>query len=115
MQGIEILNRTPVMVEPKAYGFGLVLLVIALFVFLVLTAICFAEDYVVLGVFCAVVFASSFVGLLLYSNYRVESPDGRYRYEVTIDESVPLKDIYENYNIIEQDGKKWILEDKEEK
>ena len=113
MKGIEILNKTPVMVEPKAYGFGLILLVIALFVFLVLTAICFSEDCVVLGVFCAAALASSFVGLLLYSNYRVESPDGRYRYEVTINENVSIQDIYEKYNIIEQDGKKWILEDKE--
>lgn len=43
----------------------------------------------------------------------IEQPTGRYRYEVTINKDVSIQEVYEKYNVIEKDGKKWILEDKE--
>ena len=41
-------------------------------------------------------------------------PTGRYQYEVTIDKSVSVTELYEKYDIIEQRGDIWVLEDKEE-
>ena len=40
-------------------------------------------------------------------------PTERTRYEVTIDDSVSMKDVYKKYEVIEQKGEIWILEDKE--
>ena len=37
---------------------------------------------------------------------------GEYRYECTIDDSVPYNKVVENYKIIEQRGDIWVLEDK---
>lgn len=37
---------------------------------------------------------------------------GEYRYECIIDDSVPYNEVIENYNIIEQRGNIWVLEDK---
>lgn len=36
----------------------------------------------------------------------------RNQYECIIDDSVSINEIYENYNVIEQRGKIWVLEDK---
>lgn len=40
---------------------------------------------------------------------------GRYRYEVTIDDTVSFNELQEKYDVIEQNGKIWTLEDKEVK
>lgn len=37
---------------------------------------------------------------------------GEYQYECIIDDSVPYNKVVENYNIIEQRGDIWVLEDK---
>ena len=42
-----------------------------------------------------------------------QTETGRYRYEVTIDDSVSFLDICEKYEIVEQNGRIWTLEDKE--
>lgn len=49
-----------------------------------------------------------FTGLILESTIKT----GEYRYECTIDDSVFYNDIVENYEIIEQRGDIWVLEDK---
>ena len=38
---------------------------------------------------------------------------GRYRYECLIDETVSMTEVYERYEVIEQRGDIWVLEDKE--
>lgn len=37
---------------------------------------------------------------------------GRYTYHVTIDESVDFKELYSRYDIVDQEGEIYILEDK---
>ena len=37
---------------------------------------------------------------------------GEYQYECIIDDSVPYNEIVENYNIVEQRGDIWVLEEK---
>lgn len=39
--------------------------------------------------------------------------EDRLRYECTIDESVSMTEVYERYEIVEQRGDIWVLEDKE--
>lgn len=42
-----------------------------------------------------------------------EVPTGRYRYECTIDEDTSFAEVCEKYDVVEQKGDIWILEDKE--
>ena len=43
----------------------------------------------------------------------VKTETGRYEYKVLIEDGVEMKEFYERYNVIEQDGEIWIIEDKE--
>ena len=45
---------------------------------------------------------------------KMTHPTGRYRYECLINEGTSIVEIYNRYNIVEQRGDIWILEDKEE-
>ena len=113
MEGIEILNKTPVMVRPDWLAEGVIVSFVLFIVFLALTGVCLSNDLTMLGLFCAILTFICWIFLLVSDEIKVESTDGRYRYEVTIDKSVSLQDIYERYDVIEQDGKKWVVEDKE--
>jgi hypothetical protein len=113
MQGIEILNKTPVLVQPDWAVGGAILSIVFFIAFMVLTFIFGEDGYGVLAILFAILSCITFILALICCDIEVKSTDGRYRYEAIIDESVSLQDIYERYNVIEQEGKKWILEDKE--
>lgn len=56
------------------------------------------------------------IGIIVYVvslRFPVEVESGRYQYKATIEKSVSFNEVYEKYNVIEQDGNLWILEDKE--
>ena len=55
----------------------------------------------------------SLTSTLIIQSYA--KPTGRYKYKVTIDKSVSMIEVYEKYNVIEQDGKIWTIEDKKNK
>ena len=44
--------------------------------------------------------------------FNITFKTGEYQYECIIDDSVPYNEVIENYNIIEQRGDIWVLEDK---
>ena len=56
------------------------------------------------GAFCLMI-----LGLLYVPK---KTPTGRYEYKVILDESYPATELYENYEVIGQDGKIWIIQDK---
>ena len=108
MQGLEVLNKT-VVTEPLSWVIlficSSIILLIILFMILVN-----ADNMIIQtisGVFLVlIIFADLFLSIY-------EVPTDRYRYEVTIDKNVTIEEIYENYNVIEQRGDIWVLEDKE--
>lgn len=56
------------------------------------------------------------IGIIVYIvslRLPAEVESGRYQYKATIEKSVSFNEVYEKYNVIEQDGNLWILEDKE--
>lgn len=106
---MEILNTTVVTETVSWY-------VPAIFICGILACICFmilsntCNDVVGLVSFIVIF---TFIGAMLYigiSEPQVETD--RKRYEVILDESVSLIEIYDKYDVIEQRGKIWILEDK---
>lgn len=44
--------------------------------------------------------------------FKKEIPTGRYRYECTVDENTSFVEICEKYDVVEQKGDLWVLEDK---
>lgn len=112
MQGIEILNKEPVMVSnDRLVGVVFLLLGIAFIWGCVATKVkneIFA--YISIGIFGLCLFGALCV-TIAYKEFKI--PSDRYQYEAVIQNDVSIHEVYKKYNVIEQDGKKWILEDKE--
>ena len=115
IEGIDVLNKTELMTSPL---WGLIfvvvggLLIVIGFVLLANGAIDGCEPMFVFGLFACVISACLIISALVKAN---TIQTGRYRYEVTIDDSVSFLDLQEKYDVIEQNGKIWTLEDKEVK
>jgi hypothetical protein len=112
VQGIEILNKEPVMIQNDGLvGICFLLLGIAFIWGCVATKVkneIFA--YISIGIFGLCLFGA-LCTTIAYKEVKI--PSDRYKYEATIDDNVSINEVYKHYNVIEQDGKKWILEDKE--
>jgi hypothetical protein len=113
MPGVNILNQEAVTENPDWSVWALIILAIVAVVCWIIVASRNENeifDFIIclLGVGCGL----AFFAVMLFDP---QAPTDRYRYECTIDESVSIQDIYDNYEVIEQRGQIWILEDKEVK
>lgn len=115
MEGIDILNRT---MTTDTCGWALIIMIICASVFVV-SSITFiiCAGYRCFGIanVCFWVIIASLLALLSIAIINPQTGTGRYRYEATIDNSVSFLDLQEKYDVIEQNGKIWTLEDKEVK
>ena len=115
MQGIEILNKEPIMEFTDAgKTIGIIFTILLIISFLCLWI--FDKASGVIGVTGMTISAIICVVSILVTIINIkfnEKPSGRYTYEATIDDDVSINEVYKHYDVIEQDGKKWILEDKE--
>lgn len=109
LEGINILNQVEIMrVDPSC------ILPIALLVTLIILGAVFigtaCEGYDIFkGILLLIVSVPLLIAIIVS---KPSVPTGRYEYTVTIDESVSFTDLYENYEIVEQNGQLWILRDK---
>ena len=105
IEGINILNQTEVTFLQSAAG-GVVVF------FMIAALVCFLvwilDDDAIFG-FLSLVNTVAFILMIIFGP---GEPTGRYRYEVTIDDSVNFTDVYERFEVIEQRGDIWVLEDK---
>lgn len=112
LEGITVLNQTPVM-EGIISGWTILALSIgglALFV----ACLIFDCWHTLVGVrICGVLCIICFVVFAVLIIWWPTEPTGRYQYECLIDESVSMTEVYERYEVIEQRGDIWVLEDKE--
>lgn len=107
-----ILNQTEVMVSIIPEKFIVLILIglgLAAICLMMVSASVERQDFcaiigIVLLVACG---ATTFIGCVF------NRPSGRYQYECLIDDTVPYTEIYDKYNVIEQRGSIWVLEDKE--
>lgn len=103
-----ILNQEMVMMTPS-WATSLFIIFIISTVTLFFIGIDIPDNFILV-----ILFAISFI-LLLISIFIVgtyEVPTGRTRYEVILDENYPAEKLYSNYEVIEQRGEIWVLEDK---
>lgn len=110
IQGVEVLNREPI--KDLNMHYAIPCWSIALIIFVILIFLLFAFDYAE-ELFLVLVMIEFIVVMLLTCTY-CKQETGRYRYEVTINDDVSFKDIYENYEIVDQEGKIYTLIDKED-
>lgn len=111
LEGINILNQTEIMRDPEWFGWVAAIGFFVLFVGIgVLVTILSHSDGtgVCIGLIVAVVYAA-----ILFGIWGQSVPTGRYQYEAKIDESVNFIELYEWYDVVEQRGEIYILEDKE--
>ena len=104
---MDILNKTEIM-EPNTF-----VLVFGIFTIIFLFASISNLDSNV-GVIFGLLFLICMVGALITSIWWEDNPTGRYKYEVILDDNYSATELYENYKVVEQRGKIWIIEDKEE-
>lgn len=107
-----ILNTSPVFCEGLIGTIGAVIAVISfvsMFMFLHEagesgSGVCF-----IIGIICVALFIAGFVASVVDDN----KPTGKYRYEILLDDSYPASKLNENYDVIEQRGEIFVIEDKE--
>lgn len=110
IQGVEVLSYEPIKDFNMHYVIPccvIALIIFAFLIFMLLASDCPEEifPFLVLIVSLSIIF--------LINKYGMQET-GRYRYEVTINDDVSFKDIYENYEIVDQKGKVYTLIDKED-
>ena len=113
MNGINILNQTEIMEYSNTQCVIGTIAIILLAISICAFAIFAAECYDRLTVFSGAIFITSVITLAIIASIGRSHPTGRYKYEVTIDDTVPMTEIYEKYTVVKQKGCIWILKDKE--
>lgn len=112
---MEILSQTEIIEQVGGWPGGIVIL-LAVLVFAGLSfffcAVCDLDTVGVLASFFITIFA-----LILTMGIWApkDVPTGRYEYKVILDETYPATQLYEKYEVVGQDGKIWIIQDKESK
>lgn len=113
LEGIDVLNKT---MTTDTCGWAFVIMAICvsvLIVSLIGFIICAGLDAFGIANICFWVLIASVFATLLVAMINPQTATGRYRYEVTIDDSVSFLDLQEKYDVVEQNGRIWTIEDKE--
>ena len=126
MEGITIINQTEIMSAPEWMTKTAVYLTFFIFIITIIGSV-FAGLYKVyyyrkalknlsvLTATLAIVSAVFVIIFVILSTLKPmqTTPTGKYKYEVTIDKSVPMTEFYEKYEIIEQRGEIFVIKEKE--
>jgi hypothetical protein len=110
MAGVEILNQIPVTETEIGIGFGW-LMVIAIAIFGAILGFFAIFDMEELGLVLGAVVAVGVATAILCFTEK-EFPTGEYQYEVIIEEKVNLHEFYDHYDIIEQRGEIFVVQEK---
>lgn len=106
-KGIELLNQTEIVSAN-----GDICIAIAFIVLMVVFFICMFTFYCTkqTEIDWLSIPIAAFIAVIVGWNAYEETPTGEYQYQVTIDDSVSLTEFYGKYNIIEQNGKIYTIE-----
>ena len=116
IQGIEVLNVTEIMGSPV---WTLVCAIVGILGSFIsgLTLCSFYTIYKNFGRLINVLITCIFlliamIGIVAGASTYI--PTGKYEYQVTIDDTVPVTYLYENFEVISQEGKIWTIKEKAE-
>lgn len=108
IEGITILNKTAITGLPIWLTITWIAIVMISIGIVVIGGLITEWEAKIIGIAGIVAVVMFFLGLILESTVKT----GDYWYECTIDDAVSYNDIVKNYEIIEQRGDIWVLEDK---
>lgn len=111
LEGITVLNQEMIMDAPEWSNVVMFVCLCGVAVFL---TVCLISNNACINISFGIATISCLLFLMFGPAVISDVSTGRYRYEVTIDESVSFNDIYERYEIVEQRGDIWVLEEKSE-
>ena len=112
MTGVEILNQIPVTETEMGIGFGwLMVIAIVILSFIVGIFAAFDSDDLDLGLILGAVVAVGVTFVIMIFSAK-EVPTGEYQYEVVIEEEVNLHEFYDYYDVIEQRGEIFVVQEK---
>lgn len=100
IEGITVLNVESINRMPVYFW------IIMLAIIIITLSFCISE-------LCIIGFILGMVLTIITCTLTEPVPTGRYQYEVTIDDTVSMTKLYEKYEVVEQRGDIWVLEDKE--
>ena len=110
MDGITILNTIIVDDCADWVSFTVLALGVICIVAFILTLTSNDNRVIIFGIISLLaIIAMPIIVITSKSHWRTNE---RNQYECIIDDSVSINEVYEKYNVIEQRGKIWILEDK---
>ena len=112
IEGIKVLNKITEMTElPSWWGIGIIIIIGLILIIGIGWSI--VEDngenfclVLVIGIFIMVWY------MIIISLNIFQTPTGEYTYQVTIDDSVNLKEFDDKYNIIEHEGEIYTIIEK---
>lgn len=107
IEGITVLNKELIMTTPSVLT---VIALVSVIIGIVSFCVVINSHNNIVSIIGSILFVLSIVGFSL--GLIIEEPTDRYKYECTIDESVSIQDIYDRYEVVEQRGEIWVLEDK---
>ena len=113
MDGITILNT--IMVDDCADWVSFIALTLGVIciVAFILTLTSNDNRVIIFGIISLLaIIATPIIIIASKTHWRTNE---RNQYECIIDDSVSINEVYEKYNVIEQDGKIWTIEDKKNK
>lgn len=112
MEGVTILNRIDILEPPTWFVWAIISLVIVLGISFAVGLSKPDEWYSVLAGIMAILCVLGIFILIIISD-ELQEPTGRYKYEVIIDDTVSVTELYEKYEVVDQRGEIWVLKDKE--
>lgn len=104
-----ILNQTEVMVSIIPGKFVFIGLALSFICTIMANVSEKRQDFYTIA--AVIFFIASITTVFIGATFK--NPSGRYRYECLIDDTVPYTEIYDKYDVVEQRGSIWVLEDKE--
>lgn len=113
IDGIEVLNVTEAMESP---GWAVICMVLGIIGGLIsVMALMGLETLSAVGRACCLVCSIICFAMFIIGGIRTEKPNihtGIYTYQVVIDDTVPATYLYDNFEILKQEGKIWTIKEK---
>lgn len=112
MLGINVLNATQIMGDPLWAVFLIIFSILSLYILIYLLFVSLQTEKLMPAIIGCILFVIGLISLKIGTQYLGSVPTGKYKYEVTIDKDVSFTELNSKYNIIEQRGDIYVLEDK---
>jgi hypothetical protein len=112
---MEILSQTEIIEQVGGWPEGVVIGIFAILFLAVSFFFAFVLDFDTLGIMGGFIITICTLLLTIGIWSPKDVPTGRYEYKIILDENYPAVQLYEKYEVVGQDGKIWIIQEKESK